>query len=256
MKKRLLALALALTLAASLSVVAGAESIMKTAKKTITLSKNTTYDVGGGKLLDLKVVVPKSGNLTFNYEVEAKEFVLAVYDSNGTFITETKLEATAGAIVSSSAWYTAIDQSVLREAYGTNMIYGIKATWNTVSEKAAGAITYKLDKGTYYVRIGRSSAGLSSVKLNAVLKDSDGNVIKSADAAVKSVYVTIPVAIGKSVALTATTDPTGEAATWKSSDAKVASVSSSGKVTGVAKGTAKITVTSGEKSQTVYVKVS
>ena len=56
--------------------------------------------------------------------------------------------------------------------------------------------------------------------------------------------------------LIATTTPTGGSVAWSSSDTSVATVSSSGLVTGISNGTATITATSGEVSATCSVTVS
>ena len=68
----------------------------------------------------------------------------------------------------------------------------------------------------------------------------------------------LTVNVGETLQLTATTDPSpaAKALTWKSSRTKYAAVDESGRVTGIAPGTAKITVlTSNRKRATVTVKV-
>ena len=81
------------------------------------------------------------------------------------------------------------------------------------------------------------------------------------DVAVKSVALnnsTLNLCIGSKSTLKATITPADadyNKITWKSSNTKVATVSSSGVVTGVAKGTATITATSGGKSKTCKVNV-
>ena len=63
------------------------------------------------------------------------------------------------------------------------------------------------------------------------------------------------VEVGKTVALNATTNPAGATITWDSANPNVATVSSSGVVTGVAVGTAIITATAGTKTATCTVTV-
>ena len=83
--------------------------------------------------------------------------------------------------------------------------------------------------------------------------DDDGDV------AVEKVEITsteTDVEVGKTITLTAKVSPenaTNKTVTWTSSDTAFATVDSTGKVTGVAAGTVKITAKAGEKTAAVDV---
>ncbi|MGN0487194.1 MAG: Ig domain-containing protein [Acutalibacteraceae bacterium] len=77
--------------------------------------------------------------------------------------------------------------------------------------------------------------------------------------AVKTDFTSITIDAGKSKTLTASVYPSTASDTslkWKSSNTKVVKVSSAGVITGVAAGTATITITSGDGAASVYCKVT
>jgi len=89
-----------------------------------------------------KVVVPDAGNITFSLEGYSSHADIVFYNADGAALVPTSVLATVGSV----AW---------------NRRYH----WNNVSEKYVGTVTYKIDEGTYYVKISRSGVGLSNLKL-------------------------------------------------------------------------------------------
>ena len=256
-KARILAGILAAVAVISTAITVSAESIAETAKTNLEIGKNFTLQIkNAGEFYDYKLVIPKDGTLTVAYEIFCDSFGFILVNDDGNFIPAKSAESSIGEIPSRDTDVTIFNKTI-RDITGTYKHIPI-AYWNSVSEKGKGTIIYKLDKGTYYLRAGRgvTNVGLSKVKLGLSLKDLDCKTVKpGADTEITDVYVTIPLAVGGTLQLSATTKPAGKASTWKSSDKSVITVSSKGLVTGVAKGTASVTVTSGSKSQTVYFKV-
>ena len=88
--------------------------------------------------------------------------------------------------------------------------------------------------------------------------DDDGDVATVAVEKVEITSTETDVEVGKTITLTAKVSPenaTDKTVTWSSSDTAIATVDSTGKVTGVAAGTATITAKAGEKTAAVDVTV-
>ncbi len=123
-----------------------------------------------------------------------------------------------------------------------------KKKYATVDEN--GLVT-AVGNGTSTITVTASNGVKTSVQVNSVDNSAARSVAINADS---TVYVNV----GETLQLGATVDPAAAAVglTWKSSRQRVAAVDGSGLVTGLSKGTAKITVmTSNRKKSTVTVKV-
>jgi hypothetical protein len=94
------------------------------------------------------------------------------------------------------------------------------------------------------------------VSLMQVYTDTVAVVVQAAGEAVSVSPKTAQIRAGESVALTASGGKKGVALVWKSSDTRVATVSTAGKVTGIGLGTAQITVTDGVTSATSTMTVT
>ncbi|GHU57409.1 hypothetical protein FACS1894133_0650 [Clostridia bacterium] len=157
---------------------AAADSIADTAKTELKIGSSYNLALKAPSTpYDYKIVVPVSGSLTISYELYAEVGVFQLFNSDGINVKPTK---EAPAVGEGSFRYISIGASGT-SLYDTN---AYKANWNTVSEKAAGTITYKIDKGIYYLRTARGAVGLSDLKLGVSLRnindqsvDVNGNII-------------------------------------------------------------------------------
>jgi len=257
--KRIIGALLAVVMAVGLFTVAtGADSIEKTAKKTISIGSSYTLSIpayDAGETLDVKIVMPKTGNLTLAYTHYAAEIAWNLFDENGHVKQTSKSSTSAG----ESTW---TDGNWPYKYLWNNLDNGMFVTkWNSISEKAIGDVTYKLDKGTYYFRFSRTNEGISDLKLKITAKDLDGKTIggttTSTEKAAKSVVLTVSLEKGKTLQLGTAVTPSDStsAVTWTSSNTSVASVSK-GTITAKAKGTATITCKVGDVSAKIKVKVT
>ncbi len=116
-------------------------------------------------------------------------------------------------------------------------------TWQTVSSGS-----FNLSAGTQTIQVYVSASGWN---LNWIEFKSGGSVVSLTDVTVAPTSATV--AIGATTTLTATVSPsnaTNKAVSWSSNATGIATVSSSGVVTGVAAGNAIITVTTQDGSKT------
>jgi len=126
--------------------------------KVIQVDKTYSVSLPARGTNDYKIEVPDAGNITFSLEGYSNSVNFILYDDNGSALNPTNIFASIG---------------------GAGGGQSIHYTWNTVSEKYAGTVTYKVDKGTYYARISRGNVGVSSLKLGISFTDLDGNRIAS-----------------------------------------------------------------------------
>ena len=259
--KKALSVILALSLVLSLfTISAGAESIEQTAKKTLEIGKSYNLKVpawDGSSSLDLKIVMPKTGNLTLKYTHYAEGMAWNLFDSNGKTVVATKFTAGTG----TGTWHN-YNGSLSYHMYNGVLSDGSVLTkWNNVSEKAQGEATYKIEKGTYYLRIARTAKGISDLKLSVSAKDMNDKTITSGSADSKkatAAILTVSLKKGGTIQLGADLTPADSKSTvtWKTSKKAVATVSSKGAVKAVAKGSADITATVDGISIKVRVKVT
>jgi|GEM_PF-647581 len=261
MKKSLSAV-LAIIMAVSvLTVAAGADSIEKTARKTLEIGKSYTLTIptyDAKDCLDVKIVMPKTGNLTLTYTHYAAYMGWNLFDTNGQTKKSSKNNTSAGEAGWGDGWYSTYGSGSFNHVLSDGTFV---AKWNSVSEKASGDVTYKLDKGTYYLRITRTKEGASDLKLKLTAKDLDGKTIgasSSGSKAAKSVDITVSLKAGETLQLGSAVNPSDStsAVSWTSDKTSVATVSASGKITAVAKGSAVITCKAGSVSTKIKVNVT
>lgn len=123
--------------------------------------------------------------------------------------------------------------------------------WNQATEKIKINVTYQIGKGTYYIRVqhndwGSGSSGNRKISLTAKFP-----TVTATKA--KITCLTLTVNKGSTVQLGALVSPSGESVKWTSSKTSVATVSSSGKVTAKAKGSATITAKCGTSTQKIKI---
>jgi len=148
-------------------------SIAKTARQTLRVGESyklkieSTDNVWYPKVYnDFKVVITEDGSLTLSIETFAEMTKVALYNVNGV-----SLKPTLNDVISGNSHWNYLNNLVSQDrAFVLN--------WNATVEKFAGSFTYKLDAGTYYIRIARSETGLSNCNLTLTLKDLDGNEVK------------------------------------------------------------------------------
>jgi hypothetical protein len=262
-KSRIISAVIAAVMAVSMAVPVGAESIANTAKTELKIGKSYNLSIKDVKTnYDYKVVVPVSGNLTFSYEVYSEYEAFRLFDENGNSVKILKLDPTVGECKDNDGY-----------SLGYSALFGFDVSacnivWNSVSEKAKGTFTYKIDKGTYYLRAMRGDVGLSDLKLGLSLQnidgknvDANGKVIstKTPSAEESTPIFKITLSKGNTIALGTILAPSGKSTskvTWSSSKTKVATVDTKGKVTAVATGSAYIYAEIGDVTLNLLVKVS
>ncbi|MCM1335467.1 MAG: Ig-like domain-containing protein [Bacteroides sp.] len=238
--KKLIAVALAAVMTATaLMIPAAADSIADTAKSK-TSGSSFSIKLADGKNHDYKVKLTKSGDLKINLTSAVATTNIYVYDTDGNSLLPT---ASACKDTTGNSW----QNSFSKYTY---------CNWNNTMEKYKGLITYTdLDKGTYYIRINRGAYTSYSGQGKVTLKFTfPGETEDSDDADGEITMLEIALDKGDSLALSAVMSGDGSVK-WSSSDEAVATVSSKGKVTAKAKGTATITAKSGSSSQKIRVKV-
>ena len=135
--------------------------------------------------------------------------------------------------------------------------------WDESSRRFTGSVTYKIGKGTYYIRIERlvgvAQDGTGKIKIKASFPSSistSSSSSSSSSTTTKSTGIAVPVRINSTLQLYALSSGSAVTATWSSSDKTVATVDSSGRVTGKKKGSAVITAKFGSTTSKIVVKVS
>jgi len=135
------------------------------AKTAPQLSLDRSYElrkVSDDKLSVFKIVIPRDGNLTLSLESFAEKTYFALYNEDGVSFRPTNENIISGR----RGFGLALGGFDRRDNVNDYI-------WNNTAEKFKGSITFKLDAGTYYLRLTRSQTGLSKVNLFISLKDLD-----------------------------------------------------------------------------------
>ena len=111
---------------------------------------------------DFKIVTSVDGSLTLSFETFAEMTTVALFNENGVSLEPASKEIVTGSI---------------RWKYFGSGTYASTLQWNPTVEKLIGSFTFKLDAGTYYLRLHRSQKGLSNATISLTLKDLDGNEV-------------------------------------------------------------------------------
>jgi uncharacterized protein YjdB len=170
-----------------------------------------------------KFTVSSDTTITINYESDIGSSNYYLYDSNGKEMSSKNRKESSGNI-----WNTSVD-------------------WNYKTELAKGSFDYSLMKGTYYLQFKKSSGGGNIMKF----KITDPNA-----SSVTALSLSITIDEGDTLDLGGIATPSNAKVTWKSSDSEVATVSSTGEVTAVSAGKAKITATAGSKTASITIIVN
>jgi len=137
--------------------------IRKTAEPT-KIGESYSVKVNTEKPSDFEIVTAADGNLTLSLESFAENTYFSLYNEDGVSFKSTNQNIVSGSslqIANNSPWGS--------KAFDNNDIVYLY-TWNRTAEKFKGSFTFKLDAGTYYLRIVRGQTGLSSVNLSFQFK--------------------------------------------------------------------------------------
>lgn len=213
----------------AVSVSAGAESIFSTAKELKSGVKAKGYLNQKRTPADYKISVSKSGTLKINYTICLEMSDIIVLDSNGNVVPYFEYNMISG------------EDKKYHQGY-------ITPYWNKTTEQCKLSASYEVEKGTYYIRLITEATinGTGKYELTATYPSTTATKAKIT-------CLTLTVNKGSTVQLGALVSPSGEAVMWTSSKTSVATVSSSGKVTAKAKGSATITAKCGTSTQKIKI---
>lgn len=249
--KRLLAVILTVAVLSAVSVTAWADSIADTAKNINSKEEITTKLYAYDDTADYKIYVSKSGMLELNVKLKMPNAFIYVYDENGEKISVADYD------------YISSDYSHALSSYqvGDDSFY---TCWNDTVELYAASIFYQVNKGTYYIRIKRSSSsGNGDVNLIATYPQdttattspaaTDGSILST----IKSmlVYFTVDIPKGSTLQLGAITPNLSVPISWTSHNTNVATIATNGEVAAKAKGSAYIAIRFGPNVRIVQVNV-
>jgi len=146
--------------------------IAKTAKTTLKINTNYKLKISSAEFADFKIITPEDGNLTLAFETFAERTDFALYNENGVSFNPTNNNIGSGEANTDIGGYY-YNAKFNRQDKVTHCL------WSSTVEKFEGSFTYKLDEGTYYLRIIRSQKGLSTANLAVTFKDLDGNEVNA-----------------------------------------------------------------------------
>ena len=142
--------------------------ITKTAEPT-KIGGSFSLNVSSTKFSDLEIVTTTGGNLTLSFETFSQCTWFALFNEDGVSFIPTRKD-----IVSEGNPYCSHPGggfSVGGGGVGGGVTFNYNdkvqyCAWNPTVEKFKGSFTFKLDAGTYYLRILRGQTGLSNVNLS------------------------------------------------------------------------------------------
>jgi len=124
-----------------------------------------------GEKYDFKISPPiKTEQGNEYYRFVAEHIALALYNKNGKSLNPVKDDIITGD-KGSCGWGN--PEAFLAFDSENTLCF----RWNPTVEKFSGNLTFKLDAGTYYLRICRGQQGLSKANISLKLIDLDGNEI-------------------------------------------------------------------------------
>lgn len=219
---------LALLLVAVITVTAvSVTSFASPYDEAIAIDSGETVEgtIDPGESIYYEITTKSSGTLTVTWSYGSIWSCLYVYDEDGAYIPVETLEIKAGRLRSGGE--------------GEDSIEG---KWSGASEKFSVTSTYKVTKGTYYIQCEDGSSyskdGDHKSKLTVTYPTEEKEV--------KISYLGLTMKKGDTLQLSAILTGGKEKTTWTSSKKKVASITSSGKVTAKKKGSTIITAKCGD----------
>lgn len=224
---------IAVSACASVAMTAGADSIYDTATAISSGKSVSTILPAYGDTADYKVTVSGSGTLKFSIESQMHKLSMEIYDLNGNSLSTIATTTTSGE-----------SSSIGKEMHDMS--------WNYTIEKFKGTVSYSVKPGTYYIRFYRyclSNDGNGKLTFTATYPTDSGSKAKIS-------YITIKLQKGDTLSIGAALSGGSGSVTWKSSKPSAVTVSSTGKITAKAKGSAIITAKCGSSSKKVKIIVS
>lgn len=221
----LLSVVMAVTTMSALAVSASAIDLFPDAV-TAKSGKEVDITMSKGAKKQYKITVSKKGKLDLKIVHTSDRVEFKLYDAEGGEIEATSCEAKTGTCYTSSC-----------------MAYR-----DSSAGLFSGSFTYNLTKGTYYIQLYNPFGGEASFT----------PTYPSASSSEKSVsYLSATLKKGSTLQLGAVlSDGKAGTAEWSSSKSSVAAVSSKGKITAKAKGTAVITAKVGSSTVKIQIKVT
>ncbi len=232
--KRLAAfLAAAIVAVSAFAVTASAAGSIFDAKKTLTSEEKVSGKIlGPDQPVDYKIKVSKSGTLKITYSVELWLSDLYVYDSSANVVPYTSVDFTMGS------------------SHGGNESV-VTLEWNEASQSAKFTATYKVKKGTYYIRaitmVSQSQYEKGTSKFTITAKYPSGEAEAKVD------YFSISLKKGSSLELGAVLSGGEGEVTWTTSKNAVVGIDSDGIIKAKKKGEAIITAACGSSSKKIKI---
>lgn len=220
-----------------LSVCAFAEPIGTTSISLADGKKNTDGQLGDktDDYIDYKYDAEKDGILELKADITAGAFYIYVVGEDGETLKASTSDVKSGS---------------LQELNGDG---GQWLHWNTKIEKFSATLNYKVEKGTYYIRVARgvcidgTDGGSGKITLTPTLRD---------DPAPKLECFSLTLKKGDKLTLGTTVTPKGTKLVWSSSKKTVATVSAKGVITAKKAGTTVITCTTEDGSSELRIKIT
>ena len=232
--RRILAMVLIMVMALTALPLTASAGIADTAKSISSGQTVQGWIPNENDCEDYKITVKSSGKLVLDLSINLKYANVYVYDENGNRISLSAENITSG---------------------GFTNDYRQETIWNNTVEKFNGKLTYKVNAGSYYIRI-------KSIDLNSTTWSNPGSgeftlkaTYPSTAAKAKISYISVTMSKGSTLQLGAVVSPSSSKVKWTSSKTSVATVSSSGKITAKAKGATIITAKSGSSTKKIRIVV-
>ncbi|MGN1108543.1 MAG: Ig-like domain-containing protein [Oscillospiraceae bacterium] len=232
--KRILALVLA---AVMMMTVLSATSFADQydSAKALTSGKAVSGELARDNSITYKFTTNKEGTLKFDYSTSIKWLEVRVFDEDGAEISVDTLDVKVGKIIAGGEGNKFIDTE-----------------WNSSTQKTTASATFNVGKGTYYIKLWSPlSYSLSMNTESAAYKFTA--TFPSSTKTTEFSYLGITLKKGATMQLEAV-NADAKNTTWTSSKKKVATVSSTGKITAKKAGTTIITCKCGDV--TVKLKVT
>ena len=139
--------------------------IRKTAEPT-KIGESYSVKISPEKPSDFEIVTTADGNLTLLLESFAEYTSFVLYNKDGVLVKPTNENIVSAG---QDPTYGRARYSYSMEKYFNNDNFKYYF-WNTTVEKFKGSFTYKVDAGTYYLRVVRGQTGLSTFNLSTQFK--------------------------------------------------------------------------------------